>query len=1104
MDKLEWWLNSIGLGKRLELFRAHDLDLDIVAHLTEADLVALGLSLGDRKRLMLAAGTLATNDAVAARHALGTERRRLTFVFCDLVGSTELSRRLDPEDLSTVIRRYYDTVFGVIARFGGNTVRVLGDGILIYFGWPQAHEDQVHGAVAAALEVIEEVGRLQTGPGMPLRCRIGIATGPVVVGELGGDINNAVGTAPNLAARLQSEAQPQSVLVDEATHAEVGSQFQFEPRPPLALKGFSDAVRSWQVKAVLAVETRFSMRAATRHPLIGRDSELAMLQDAWRRACNGHGRAILLSGEPGIGKSRLLEALAGGIDLAAAACLRFQCMPLHSDTPLYPILQHLNRVLRLGGEDPLPERRKRLDALMRPLFPGDATIVEVFAQLLGLPTSPGWVDGETPVVRRRQIIEALVEMMGRLAARRPLLVLVEDVQWGDPTTEQVLRLGIERLAGAPILLIVTSRVPFAQDWFVGAQVGVTSLLRFDGGESLTLVRGVAGEALDEETIRRIAERADGIPLFIEELTKSVLETRALPAGAGAANQPDRGLPATLQASLNSRLDHLGAAKRIAQVGAVIGREFAPALLADVLERNAAELDAELDRLVDAGLAERRDNGGPTLWFSHALVQDAAYSSLLLADRRQLHGRVLDAYGKPSNAVHEPLPQVMAEHATLAERWEHAARYFGQAYGHASRRSAYREAISLFNRAIEVLGRMPVKVAAPQAIDLRLHAFNAFHTVGANDQVLELVREAERLAGVIGDNRRLAAAAAQTAFALWLEGKHPEAEARASAALALTEMPRDFPVIVSTLFNLANIQHAQGRVAEALETHRKILGMLSGDLNARRFGWPAPPSVFSRAFASWYLVELGRFDEAEQVLDEAELPVAIAGAHGKVMVDTGRGNLLMRRGEFARAVDVLRGTLDLCRQAEVLTMYPIVAAWLGHALCGAGRIEEALAVMVDAVERETYRFGGKYTWIHLRLGLAEGYRLAGQLDRAAGEAALAHRIASECGEVVHEAYALLEKCRIALLRGDAEEALSGAGSALATAAERGLQPFMAECQWVQGRAFEMLGRSGAAGQSFGQAKAIWTIIGLDDRLSVPTGDYVGSNRTVSPSTSKGYL
>jgi class 3 adenylate cyclase/tetratricopeptide (TPR) repeat protein len=1065
MEKLESWLRSIGLDKLNELFQANDIDLDVVPHLTERDLVSLGLSLGDRKRVMRAIAALVKESAAG-----GAERRRLTFMFCDLVGSTDLARRFDPEQLSGIIRRYYDTVWRVVVRFGGQPVRLLGDGVLVYFGWPRAHEDQVHSAVSAALAVIEEVGRLEVEPGTPVQCRIGIATGAVVVGEIGGDINNAVGTAPNLAARLQGETPAQSVLIDDATYDEVRDQFLFEPRPLLNLKGFAEPVRSWQVMDIVPGESRFSLRAG-HHPLIGRDSELAVLLDAWRRARNGHGRAILLSGEPGIGKSRLLEALIAAADIPSAACLRYQCMPLHSDTPLYPILQHLTRALGLRSGESQVAQRKKLDAFVRPLFPGDADIPEVFAQLLGLPTSPEWTDMLSPPVRRRQIIEAMVGIIPKLAVRQPMLVLVEDVQWCDPTTEQIVRLGIERLIDAPILLVITSRRAFSRNWFIGAQVGAMAIVRLDGEESADLVRGIAADSLDEPTIRQIADRGDGIPFFLAELTKAVLETR----------QAAGDVPATLHASLNSRLDHLGPAKRIAQVGAVIGREFSPALLAEVLERDAASLEPQLDRLVMAGLAERRDRNLPTLWFSHALVHEAAYATLLLSDRKHLHGRVLDAYGKLAGALPEPEAQVLAEHATLAERWDKAAGFLGQAYANATRRSANREAINIFNRAIEVLGRLPVKIAAPQAVDLRLHAFTAFHTVGANDKLLELIREAERLAEVIDDPHRLAAAMSQTAFALWLEGKHHEAEGRANAALALTTLPQDLPLVVGILFNLANIQHAQGRVAEAVATHRKVLEMLPGKLNGKRFGWPAPPSIFARAFASWYLLELGRFDEATQLIEQAALLVSPVEAHGRVMVDTGRGNILMRRGEFTQAAEVLRGSLDLCRRSEVLTMYPIVAAWLGHSLCGIGRIDEALAVMTDAVKRETYKFGGKYTWIHLRLGLAEACRLAGQLARAASEAELAYRIADECGEVVHRAYATLEQGRIALARGDAGGALRNAVSAFDTARQRGLQPLMADCQWLKARAHDALGQAEGGREAFGEANRILIAIGLDDRI-----------------------
>jgi class 3 adenylate cyclase/tetratricopeptide (TPR) repeat protein len=1085
MEKLESWLHSIGLGKLTELFRANDIDVDVVPHLTEKDLVSLGVSLGDRKRLMRAIAALVTG---------GAERRRLTFMFCDLVGSTDLAGRLDPEEVTEIIRRYYDTVWRVVVRFGGQPVRLLGDGVLIYFGWPRAHEDQVHSAVTAALAVIEEIGRLEAEPGTPVECRIGIATGVAVVGEIGGDINNAVGTAPNLAARLQSMTPPQSVLIDEATYEEVNEQFLFEARAPLDLKGFAEPVRSWRVINMLPGETRFSPRAG-HHLLIGRDSELAILQDAWRRAGNGHGRAVLLSGEPGIGKSRLLEALIDEAGIPAVARLRYQCMPHHSDTPLYPILQHLTRMLGLHGSEPPPAQRKKLDAFLRPLFPEDAETLEVFAQLLDLPTSPGWTDRQPPTARRRQIIEDMVGILPQLAARQPLLVLVEDIQWSDPTTEQIIRVGIERLANSPILLVVTSRKPFAQRWFVGAQVGAMSIVRLDGEESAALVRGIAGGALDETTIRQIADRGDGIPLFLTELTKAVLETRVTALGPGSAGQIEGGLPTTLHASLNSRLDHLGPTKRLAQVGAVIGREFSPALLAHVLERDVDSLEPQLRRLVMAGLAERREGNVATLWFSHALVQEAAYATLLLSDRKQLHGRVLDAHDKLAGAVPEPEAQVLAEHATLAERWDKAAAFLGQAYANATRRSANREAISIFNRAIEVLGRLPVKVAAPHAIDLRLHAFTAFHTIGANDKLLELIREAERLAEAIDDPHRLAAATSQMAFALWLEGKHPEAEARANAALALAKLPEDLPLVVGALFNLANIQHAQGRVAEAVGTHRKVLELLPGKLNAKRFGWPAPPSIFSRAFASWYLLELGRFGEATQLLEEAAL-LAPTEAHGRVMVDTGRGNVLMRRGEFARAAEVLRETLDLCQRAEVLTMYPIVAAWLGHALCGSGHIDEALAVMTDAVKRETYKFGGKYTWIHLRLGLAEAYRLAGQLETAASEAELAWRIADESGEVVHCAYAIVEKARIALARGDAKRALHDATAAFDTARERGLQPLMADCQWLRARAHDALGEADGGREAFGEARRLLVAIGLDDRVFAAPDD-----RTFAASTGR---
>ena len=631
-----------------------------------------------------------------------------------------------------------------------------------------------------------------------------------------------------------------------------------------------------------------------------------------------------------------------------------------------------------------------------------------------------------------------------------------------------------------MLLAATSRDPFPTEWFAGAHVAAVPLAKLDRHASAKLVRNTVSEPLDQSIVLRIADSADGIPLFLEEMTRYVLEesggvSEKLAARGGLA------LPINLQASLNSRLDHLGAAKRVAQVGAVVGREFKVSLLAEVIGCEPKELRPDLERLLDSGLVHEDVHGmDSTLSYKHALMHETAYSSLLLSERRRLHGRVLDAYERHLTQPRDELAQVLAQHAIQSERWDKAALYLGLAYSNAVNRSANREAISLFNRAIDVIGRLPQQVGAPQAIDLRLHAFTAFHTLGDNDKLVGLIQEAERLAQLIGDRRRSAAAAVQTAFALWMQGKHPQAQERAQAALALTQLPEDFSIVVSALFNLANIRHAQGDVAQAVNLHRRVLSMLQGGRENKRLGWPAAPSAFARAFASWYLLELGQFEEAAQLLRDSEPYIEPKEPHGRVMLDTGRGNLLMRRGDFAPAVEVLAPTLDLCQRAEVLAMLPMVSAWLGHALCGAGRVGEALQVLTDAVDRQTYIFGGKYTWIYLRLALAEAYRLDDQWERAAGEAELAFSIAEECGEIVHGSYAILELGRIALGRSDPARALEHVEAALSETRPRGLRPFVAECLCIKAKAYEALRQAGAQAAAAGEARRLVSQMGLDER------------------------
>jgi|SRR5579862_2173032 len=639
----------------------------------------------------------------APRASSAAERRQLTVMFCDLVGSTALSTKLDPEDLRHVIAAYHKCVAGVAARFHGFVAKYMGDGVLVYFGYPEAHEGDAANAVRAGLAMIEVVNALTVGEGRH-QVRIGIATGLVVVGELVGageaQERNVVGETPNLAARLQSVAAPNSVLIAGSTKRLTGDSFEYEPIDPGALKGFDGPVAAWRVLREQSMQSRFeSLREANQVPLVGREEELDLLLRRWAQVKDGEGRVVLLSGEPGIGKSRLLAALLDRVEADHPAVLRYFCLPHQQGSALQPILAQISHAAGFERDETAADKRSKLRGLFARASDNADASVAALSDLLGL--AEGSDGAADPQRKRAQVFSALMDQLTSLARRGPVLMVFEDVHWSDPTSLELLTLTVERLQSLPILLLITFRPDFQAPWAGQSNVTTMTLNRLGRRDRMAMVEHVSGgKVLPQALLEQIVERTDGVPLFVEELTKAVLESEQL-------EQPTQQLaiPTTLQASLMSRVDRLGSAREILQIGAAIGREFSYELLAAVAGLPDQVLQDALARLSEAELVFAR--GTPpdaTYAFKHALIQDAAYSTMLRAHRQQLHGAIAAVLEKrfPHSA-----PEMLAQQFEGAGRGEQAIVYWRQAGNRDLRRFALKEAVAHYVNAHRLVMAMPV-------------------------------------------------------------------------------------------------------------------------------------------------------------------------------------------------------------------------------------------------------------------------------------------------------------------------------------------------------------------------------------------------------------
>ncbi|MDF0665384.1 MAG: adenylate/guanylate cyclase domain-containing protein [Nitrospira sp.] len=737
-DPVAAWLQSLGLDRYRELFEQNAITWDVLPELNDGDLASMGIVLGHRKQLLRAIAQLSQSGHVdhASSPAIPTsqeatsssssreqaERRQLTVMFCDLVGSTALACRLDPEDLQEFIRRFLDACSQAIGRFNGYIAKYMGDGLLVYFGYPQAQEHDAERAIHAGLAILE-LARASSRDDPSSReseiaVRIGIATGHVIVGEIIGQETakerSVFGETPNLAARLQALAAPNQLIVDSATKRLVGGEFEFANQGTVSLKGFETPVQVWRVLGSKLSASRFeSYRAGRLTQFIGREHETALLLGRWREAAEGEGQVVLLCGETGIGKSRIARNLRDRLAEERYRTIQFQCSPYHVNTALYPVINHLRQAAGLTGEDSATTQLQKLDRLALDNGIGDQTTVSLLAELLSIRTDVQHPPlNVSPEKRKQMTLDALVQYVQRSADRCPTLFVVEDAHWIDPTTMDLLTRAIDRIQSMRVLLIITFRPEFKPVWADYSHVTFLTLSRLPRRHSAELLAAMTGgKAFPPEVERAILAKTDGVPLYVEELAQSLFESGLLTEENNSfslkAPLKDVSIPDSLQGLLMERIDRLGPTKEIVQVGAAIGREFSYELLRGVVDVTESRLQNALQLFVESGLI-LQENEIPTakFQFRHMLLQEAAYSTLPKKSRRALHARIAKTVEEkfPERAQLEP--ELLAYHFEQAGSIHPAITYWHLAARRDAARSANVEALNHFNSALTLLKDLP--------------------------------------------------------------------------------------------------------------------------------------------------------------------------------------------------------------------------------------------------------------------------------------------------------------------------------------------------------------------------------------------------------------
>ena len=977
------WLASLGLSEYAQRFAENRVDASVLPDLTDQDLTELGIPLGHRRQMLRAIAELdgaAREPAEAATEPVPrdeAERRHLTVMFCELAGSATPSAPLDPEDMWGVIAPYHACIGEVVGRHNGIIARYMDDGVLAYFGYPRAQEDDVEQAVRAALVLVDAVANLQTNVDAALQVRIGIATGTVVVSELLIDETPSeqavVGETPNLAARLQTVAEPGTVLICPQTHRLTGGHFDYRDLGGLTLKGWAEPVPVWQVLGASGVESRFEAMHKTKlPPLFGREEETELLLRRWRHATQEEGRGVVLMGEPGIGKSHIALALDDRLQSEPHITLRYFCSAHHTNSALFPFIGELERAAGFERSDSPTEKLSKLDALLAQSG-AEPEHVAVLANLFALPASDRYGLQElSPQKRKEKTLAALLARLDGLAARQPVLMNFEDVHWIDPTSLELLAATVEHVPQLRVLLLITARSEFTPPWPSYSHITTIPLTRLGRRAGAALVERVtAGKALPKEVTDEILSRTDGVPLFIEELTKTVLESGLLGERDGQyvleRPLPTLAIPTTLHASLMARLDRLAPVREVAQIGAVAGREFHYELLNAVAGLPRERLEDALAQLVRSELIFRRGESPHAVYtFKHTLVRDAAYASLLKSRRAHLHAAIANALEHQFAEIAQTQPETLAHHLTEAGLVEKAVGYWLQAGKNAAQRSANLEAIAHLRRGIELTSRLPADEGRDSSeLDFQLvlgPCLIATHGPAASAALTTFAR-ARELCERLGEPPEYLQVRFWLATVSVVRGDLPQALEAVEGMPSDAEARGNRGALINVIRGRAMILMFMGRIVEAREVLERAIELFGASVDADRLAARAAgqdAGVAMLAFAAWVFWTLGQVDEAvvrmSAALDRAD---EVQHAHTHAYAWYYASVLYALRGDPAIAKGYAERCLAISEQHGF-------RQWLGLArairdICAAvldasaGRLDEVKTVL-DEYQRAGYQLG----------------------------------------------------------------------------------------------------------------------------------------------------